>query len=158
MNVQPPTGSERDRLAAGVGAVLAQARLRAGLSRAELARAAGVGEGTVSSIERGASRPAWKTLARCAFAIHPNDPEAAGALGRRLAEAAGPSLAGRGDLPVTVTRETVVRVLGAAAARLGMPLDDDYVRSVVLDELARATGEAAPAPVRLAITAAVVAP
>ncbi|MDZ5443798.1 helix-turn-helix transcriptional regulator [Micromonospora sp. 4G57] len=136
----PPVGGEAARLAAGVGALIAAERKARGWSKAELRRRAGVDLGRV---ELGRSRPSWPGLCRVAAALHPDDRPAAQALALRLAEAAGPSLAGSPWLPVGVSRELVVLVLVRSARAVGLDLDDDTVRLVVGEQLRLAAGEAA---------------
>lgn len=55
----PPTFADR----------LRAARDRAGLSQAQLARAAGVGDRTVASIEQGINQPSWETACKLAAAL-----------------------------------------------------------------------------------------
>lgn len=135
----PPVGAEAARLAAGVGALIAAERAARGWSKAELRRRAGVDLGRV---ELGRSRPSWAGLCRVAAAFHPDDRAAAQGLALRLAELAGPSLAGSPWLPVGVSRELVVAVLVRSARVLGFDLDDDAVRAVVGEQLRLAAGEA----------------
>lgn len=137
----PPTGAEAERLAAGVGAMLTAARAVAGLTKAGLSARSGVSASTISGIERGRSRPRWATLVQLAGALHAVDPAAAVALAERLAEAAGPSLAGDPLVPAGVARELVVVVLTRAARRLGIDVDDERARAVVADELRAVAGE-----------------
>ena len=143
----PPTGAESARLAAGVGLMLRAARTAAGWTFAEMGRRSGVAASTISTIERGKTRPSWMTLRRLAAAVHPGAPALAEAFAVRLAEAAGPSLAGPPGVPASFARELVVEILVRSARRVGFDLDDDAVRHVVAAELRAAVGEAGPGAV-----------
>lgn len=86
--VVPP--DEGDHLADGVGALLAAARHRAGLTRPALAVAAGCSSTMVDNLERGQRRPRRSLLAALAAVLAPLDDGAA--LTRDLVAAAGDSL------------------------------------------------------------------
>lgn len=139
-----PDGAEAARLKANVGALLAAHRTRAGLTQAELATRAGVGAPTVSKYEQGRTRPSWPTLTKLAAALCPGDPVRARALADDLADAAGPSLAGNPQVPLTLAREQLVTVLTRTAEILGMDLDDDQVRHVVVEQIRALTGGQPP--------------
>lgn len=135
-----PTGTEAARLAAGVGVMLTRAREATGLSRSQLAARSGCKPATVAGIERGRQRPKWATLLNLAAALHPDDPDRATAFAHALADAAGPSLAAPPGMPYAVTREAVVTALTRSAGLLGMDLDDDHVRHIVVEQIRVAVG------------------
>ncbi len=54
---------------AQLGAAIAEARIKAGLTQAELAQHAGLDEATVSTLERGQYKPASDELSRLAQAL-----------------------------------------------------------------------------------------
>lgn len=137
-----PRGEEAARLAARVGAPLAAARHRAGLTMAALARRAGVSAATVGKLERGRQRPTVGTLTRLADALLPHDQAAALALVDQLAAAAGPSLAGDVTVPAAVAREQVVEILYRSAVALGLDLEDERIRAVVVEQIRAVTGGA----------------
>jgi transcriptional regulator with XRE-family HTH domain len=135
---EPPFGAEAARLAAGVGRIIREEREARGWSKAELKRRSGL---ATYGYEKGTTRPGWGSLCRLAEAFHLTDRRAAQALAVRLAEAAGPSLAGPPDLPTGLGREFVVRVVGNTLRRLGLDPEDDAVRHVVMEELRRLSGD-----------------
>lgn len=135
-----PSPEESARLAAGVGAMLAAARERAGLTQAALGRLAGASPATVGAYERGRTRPSWRTLCRLAAALHPDSPIAADALAHDLADATGPSLAGSPDLPATVAREMVAVILERAVGNLGLDVTDERVRTAVVTAVRQVAG------------------
>jgi transcriptional regulator with XRE-family HTH domain len=124
----------------GVGARILAERTARGWSASECARRTGTDCNTVRRIERGLGRPSWSLLCRFAVAFSSDRP-AAERLAVAFAEAAGPSLAGDPLVLASMARETVVAVLGRAARRLGLDLDDMAVRAAVVDELRAVTGE-----------------
>jgi transcriptional regulator with XRE-family HTH domain len=135
----PPEGAERDRLAAGLGRIIGELREERGWSKAELRRRSdGVDTG---GYERGRVRPTWRSLCKLAVAFFPFDDGAARALAQRLADATGPSLSAAPGMPVSLSRELVVEVVGATLRRFGLDPTDDQVRHVVVEELRRLVGE-----------------
>ncbi|GAA1550380.1 hypothetical protein GCM10009827_083810 [Dactylosporangium maewongense] len=141
-NSRKPEGAEAARLAEAVGSLLCAARERWGWSRTHLARLAGMSPSSVAAIETGRSRPAWRSLVRLAAALHPDDPVRAAAFAHDLADAAGPSLGSDPSLPPTVVRELFVEVLSRSMVRLGLDLDDDAIRHVVMAEIRGVLGSA----------------
>lgn len=135
-----PRGEEAARLAEYVGAPLAAARTRQGLTMAELARRSGVGADGISKLERGRQRPSRATLHRLAVALFPFDQAAAFAFAERLVAGAGPSLSGDATMPVSVARELVVEILERAAQRAGLDVTDERVRAAVVASIREVTG------------------
>lgn len=90
---RPITDHERIYLEA-LGREVMRLRRQAGLSRAELADAAGFGESSVARIERGTRRTTAVRLERMAAVLAPPFPgESVNRIAARLVEMAGPALA-----------------------------------------------------------------
>lgn len=135
----PPEGAERQRLVVGFGRMVRELREARGWTMAELGRRSG--GVNVSYYERGKTRPSWRSVCQLASAFHPLDRESARRLAFEFAEAIGPSLGSAPWMPVSMSREFVVEVVGATLHRFGLDPTDDRVRHVVVEELRRLVGE-----------------
>ncbi|MFJ4161777.1 helix-turn-helix domain-containing protein [Micrococcus luteus] len=133
-----PAGSERDRLAAGVGSALRGLRHAAGLTLAEVADAAGFTTGHVSNLERGHARPTPSALALLAAALAPGDHEDTAA---RLEHLAGEDLTPSGRKTANRAehldrvRAHARRVHAAAAARRLERIERDLPPEATAEDL-----------------------